>query len=147
MKNNHRFRLDIWGVITLVILGLYLLFMVYPLGNLIRMAFYDDNGFTLGNFIEFFSRSYYSSTLSNSFKVSLAATVTSLLVGVPMAYFFSMYQIKGKKTLRILIIISSMSAPFVERGPLANSVVATVAPMVTAAMISPTPMRPPPFRQ
>lgn len=113
MKNNHRFRLDIWGVITLVILGLYLLFMVYPLGNLIKMAFYDDNGFTLGNFIEFFSRSYYSSTLSNSFKVSLAATVTSLLVGVPMAYFFSMYQIKGKKALRILIIISSMSAPFV----------------------------------
>ena len=113
MKNNHRFRLDIWGVITLVILGLYLLFMVYPLGNLIKMAFYDDNGFTLCNFIEFFSRSYYSSTLSNSFKVSLAATVTSLLVGVPMAYFFSMYQIKGKKTLRILIIISSMSAPFV----------------------------------
>ncbi|MFR0873322.1 MAG: hypothetical protein ACLSHC_00675 [Bilophila wadsworthia] len=41
----------------------------------------------------------------------------------------------------------AMSAPFVERGPLANSVVATVAPMVTAAMISPTPMRPPPLRQ
>ena len=113
MKKNHRFRLDVWGTITLIILGLYLLFMVYPLGNLIKMAFYDDNGFTLDNFIEFFSRSYYSSTLSNSFKVSLAATVTSLLVGVPMAYFFSMYQIKGKKTLRILIIISSMSAPFV----------------------------------
>lgn len=113
MKNNHRFRLDVWGIITLAILGLYLLFMVYPLGNLIKMAFYDDNGFTLDNFVKFFSKSYYSSTLSNSFKVSLAATVTSLLVGVPMAYFFSMYQIKGKKTLRILIIISSMSAPFV----------------------------------
>lgn len=113
MKNNHRFRLDVWGAITLAILALYLLFMVYPLGNLIKMAFYDDNGFTLNNFVQFFSRSYYSSTLSNSFKVSLAATVASLLVGVPMAYFFTMYKIKGKKTLRILIIISSMSAPFV----------------------------------
>lgn len=113
MKNNNRFRLDTWGFITLGVLALYLLFMVYPLGNLIKMAFYGDNGFTLDNFIQFFSKRYYSSTLINSFKVSLAATVTSLLVGVPMAYFFSMYRIRGKKTLRILIIISSMSAPFV----------------------------------
>lgn len=113
MKNNNRFRLDTWGIITLITLAIYLLFMVYPLGNLIKMAFYGDNGFTLDNFIKFFSKRYYSSTLINSFKVSLAATATSLLVGVPMAYFFAMYRIKGKGLLRILIIISSMSAPFV----------------------------------
>lgn len=113
MKNNHRFRLDIWGIITLVILGLYLLFMVYPLGNLIKMAFYDDGAFTLDHFIKFFSKPYYSSTLANSFKVSLAATFTSLLVGIPMAYFFAMYKIVGKRMLRMFIIISSMSAPFV----------------------------------
>lgn len=113
MKNNNRFRLDTWGTITLVILALYLLFMVYPLGNVIKMAFYGDGGFTLDNFVKFFSKRYYSSTLINSFKVSLAATAASLLVGVPMAYFFAMYRIRGKKMLRILIIISSMSAPFV----------------------------------
>ncbi len=113
MKNNNRFRLDTWGAITLAVLAIYLLFMVYPLGNLIKMAFYGDNGFTLEHFVKFFSKRYYSSTLVNSFKVSLAATVTSLLVGVPMAYFFAMYRIKGKGVLRILIIISSMSAPFV----------------------------------
>lgn len=113
MKDNHRFRLDVWGSITLVILAIYLLFMVYPLGNLIKMAFYGDEGFTLDHFIKFFSKPYYSSTLVNSFKVSFWATVTSLLVGVPMAYFFALYKIRGKQTLRILIIISSMSAPFV----------------------------------
>jgi len=113
MKNNNRFRLDTWGAITLAVLAIYLLFMVYPLGNLIKMAFYGDNGFTLEHFVKFFSKRYYSSTLVNSFKVSLAATITSLLVGVPMAYFFAMYRIKGKSALRILIIISSMSAPFV----------------------------------
>ena len=113
MKNNHRFRLDVWGIITLIVLGLYLIFMVYPLGNLIKMAFYGDDGFTLDNFIKFFSKPYYSSTLKNSFTVSFAGTLTSLLVGIPMAYFFAMYKIVGKKLLRILIIISSMSAPFV----------------------------------
>ena len=113
MKNNHKFRLDIWGIITLLTLAMYLIFMVYPLGNLIKMAFYDDNGLTLNNFIKFFSKSYYSITLSNSFKISLAATATSLLIGIPMAYFFALYRIRGKALLRILIIISSMSAPFV----------------------------------
>ena len=113
MKNNHKFRLDIWGSITLLTLAMYLIFMVYPLGNLIKMAFYDDDGLTLNNFIKFFSKPYYSITLSNSFKISLAATVTSLLIGIPMAYFFALYQIRGKALLRILIIISSMSAPFV----------------------------------
>ena len=96
MKDNHRFRLDVWGVITLAILAMYLLFMVYPLSNLIKMAFYGDNGFTLDHFIKFFSKPYYSSTLVNSFKVSFWATVTSLLVGVPMAYFFALYKIRGK---------------------------------------------------
>ena len=113
MKNNHKFRLDIWGIITLLTLAMYLIFMVYPLGNLIKMAFYDDDGLTLNNFIKFFSKSYYSITLSNSFKISLAATATSLLIGIPMAYFFALYRIRGKALLRILIIISSMSAPFV----------------------------------
>ena len=113
MRDNHRFRLDVWGSITLVILAIYLLFMVYPLGNLIKMAFYGDEGFTLDHFIKFFSKPYYSSTLVNSFKVSFWATVTSLLVGVPIAYIFALYKIRGKQTLRILIIISSMSAPFV----------------------------------
>ena len=44
MRDNHRFRLDVWGSITLVILAIYLLFMVYPLGNLIKMAFYGEIG-------------------------------------------------------------------------------------------------------
>ena len=56
MKDNHRFRLDVWGVITLAILAMDLLFMVYPLSNLIKMAFYGDNGFTLDHFIKFFSK-------------------------------------------------------------------------------------------
>lgn len=115
MKNNNRFRLDVWGITTLLLLAFYLLFMVYPFGNVIKMAFYDNKGggFTLNNFIKFFSKTYYSVTLVNSFKVSFWATVCSLLIGIPMAYFFTMYKIVGQKTLRLLIIISSMSAPFV----------------------------------
>ena len=60
-----------------------------------------------------FSKSYYFNTLFNSFKVSIAATVLSIAIGTPLAYIFSVYKIKGKSLLNILIIVASMSAPFI----------------------------------
>ena len=115
MKNQHKFRFDIWGGITLLILILYLVFMVYPVGNLLIQSVIPKTTqtFSLDAFIKFFSKSYYFSTLMNSFKVSILATILSLAVGTPLAYFFASYKIKGSKILRILIIIASMSAPFI----------------------------------
>ncbi|WP_256254793.1 hypothetical protein [Treponema phagedenis] len=64
-------------------------------------------------FKKFFSQAFYYRTLSNSFVISTVATVLSLLIGVPLAYFFTAYRIRGKKILRVFIILSSMSAPFI----------------------------------
>lgn len=113
MVNNKRFRLDVWGWITIIILLLYGLFLVYPLSLLGKMAFSDGTGFTLDNFVRFFSRPYYSITLWNSFKVSFAAAALSVVVGVTLGYIFSMYELFGSKFMRMLIILSTMSAPFV----------------------------------
>ena len=49
----------------------------------------------------------------NSLKVSGLATVLTLIIGVPLAYFYQMYEIKGKTVLQVLIILCSMSAPFI----------------------------------
>ena len=37
----------------------------------------------------------------------------SILVGTPLAYLFSIFKIKGKSLLSILIVVASMSAPFI----------------------------------
>lgn len=115
MKDNNRFRFDIWGIITLCTIAAYVLFLLYPMAHLFLQAVTDSETgtFTLENFIKFFSKSYYFDTLFNSFKVSISATVLSLLMGTPLAYFFSIYRIKGKSLLNILIIVASMSAPFI----------------------------------
>lgn len=115
MKNNNKFRLDIWGFITLGVILLYVVFMIYPMGYLIRQSVFDvETGkFTLQFFKKFFSKSYYLDTLLNSFKISISATVLSLVLGTPLAYFFTVYKIKGKSLLSILIIVASMSAPFI----------------------------------
>lgn len=113
MKKKKKF--DFWVIASLVILGLYLLFMVYPLFKIVRQSVLDEKTgeFTMRYFIKFFSQPYYFRTLINSFKVAIAACVLSLILGVPLAYLYNMYEIKGRKTLQMLIILSSMSAPFI----------------------------------
>lgn len=115
MKNNNKFRLDVWGFITLGIICLYVLFMIYPMGYLIKQSVIDGKTgeFSMVNFAKFFSKSYYFDTLFNSFKISIAATCLSLLIGTPLAYIFTAFKIKGKGLLGILIIVASMSAPFI----------------------------------
>ena len=112
-QNSKRFRLDVWGWTTIVILLLYALFLLYPLSLLQKMAFSDGVHFTLENFAKFFSRKYYSITLLNSFKVSIAATIASVVVGVVLGYFMSVFKIRGAKLLRMCIVMATMSAPFV----------------------------------
>lgn len=113
MKKKRKF--DFWVIASLVILGLYLLFMVYPLFKIVRQSVLDEKTgeFTMRYFIKFFSQPYYFRTLINSFKVAIAACVLSLILGVPLAYLYNIYEIKGRKTLQMLIILSSMSAPFI----------------------------------
>lgn len=115
MKNNNKFKFDVWGGFTLTIIGFYLLFLVLPLGMVLYQAVInkETGAFTLDYFVKFFSKPYYSTTLLNSFKVSLCTTALAIAIGTPLAYFFAMYKIKGKKVMQILIVLASMSAPFV----------------------------------
>ena len=108
-------RLDPWMAVTLAILGCYLLFLIYPMFNLLRQSVFnwETGALTLEYFQKFFGKSYYFSTLWNSFKVSVAATVITLVIGVPLAYVYNMYYIKGRGFLQIIIILCSMSAPFI----------------------------------
>lgn len=107
-------RKDVWMVISAVILALYALFMIYPLFMLLRNAVIDSGGqFTLDYFVKFLSKQYYLGTVLNSFKVSISATILTMIIGVPLAYFYNMYEIKGARFLQIIIILCSMSAPFI----------------------------------
>lgn len=106
--------LDIWTLISYSVLILYALFLLYPLFMILRSSVTDEAGaFTFTWFQQFFSQSYYFSTLTNSFKVTIWATILTLLIGYPLAYFYNMFHIRGKTFLQIIIILSSMSAPFI----------------------------------
>ena len=111
-KATNKF-FDIWKAVSIVILCLYALFLIYPLFKLLYNAFFLNGSFTTQYFQSFFSQKYYVKSIFNSLKVSVCATALSLIIGIPLAYFYQMYEIKGKTVLQVLIILCSMSAPFI----------------------------------
>ena len=104
---------DIWKVVSIVILCLYGLFLLYPLFKLLYNAFFYNGEFTIQYFQNFFAQNYYVRSIFNSLKVSVCATILSLAIGIPLAYFYQMYDLKGKTILQVLVILCSMSAPFI----------------------------------
>jgi iron(III) transport system permease protein len=112
---NKKSKINLWSSSTLGLLTLYTIFLIIPLLILLSESFIDSKTglFTLDNFKRFFEKKYYYSTLLNSFKISIVITFVAVVLGTVLAFFFARFKIKGAKGLRILIILSSMSAPFV----------------------------------
>ena len=111
---NRRRKWDLWTSLALCLLALLTLFFIYPCVRLLWEAFYvEGTGFTMKAFIKFFSKKFYYKTILNSFKVSAAVMLISLLIGVPFSYFFSFYKLKGRKILFVTCLLCTMSAPFI----------------------------------
>ena len=114
MKLNASPR-DFWFWTTLGIAALFVVFLVYPLFSLFASSFVDaeSGGLTLTHYAEFFRKKYYYRALFNSMSVTLCVTVLAVLIGAPMAYLTSAFNIRGKKLLDTLIIVSMLSPPFI----------------------------------
>lgn len=106
-------RIDFWTVTAWILLALFLFFLVYPMGKLLLEAVYTDGHFSLDAFAKFFSKPNYYNTIGNSTKIAVCVMACSLLLGIPFAYFYTFYQLKGRKLLFILCLLCTMSAPFI----------------------------------
>ncbi|WP_263770718.1 ABC transporter permease [Propionivibrio soli] len=106
---------DFWFWATLVIAGLFILFLVYPLFSLFASSFLDSEtgSMTLSHYAAFFKKRYYYRALLNSLSVTSCVTVLAILIGAPMAYLTSAFNIRGKRLIDVLVIISMLSPPFI----------------------------------
>lgn len=112
MKKHN--KIEIWTFITVAFFLLFAIFLIYPLYGILKESVVSaDGNFTLEQFKNFFSNSYYSQTIFNSFKVTIAVTLLTLLLGIPFSYFYSFYHLKGAKFLFIFSVLCCMSAPFI----------------------------------
>ena len=112
---KRRIRLDGWTTVALAVFVFYTVALLIPLGGLLLSAFKDSNSgsFTTKYFARFFGKSFYLETIWNSLAVSVSVTLLSVLIATPLAYIVATISIKGTSVVRSLMLVSSMSAPFI----------------------------------
>ncbi len=115
MKLGRKWRPDFWFFTKLVVVLTLCMFIVYPFYTILTKSVFSNKveGLTLYNFIRFFTKPYYYMTLLRSLLVCFFTVLFATVIGVPIAYLMTRYNIAGKRILHILIIMSLMSPPFI----------------------------------
>lgn len=113
--NKKKIRWDFWTAITVVSIVVFTLFLIYPLFSLFISAFQnpDTGAFSMQNFSHFFERKYYYQSMLNSFSVTTCVTILAVIIGTALAYFMTLFKIKGKNIIEVCIIVSLLSPPFI----------------------------------
>ena len=108
-------KFDFWSGTKLFVILAMTLFIVYPFYTILTKSVFSNKveGLTLYNFVRFFTKPYYYRTLLRSLAVCGLTVLTTTLIGVPIAYVMTRYNIAGKQLLHIFIIMSLMSPPFI----------------------------------
>ena len=112
---GQKWRPDFWFITKLFVILAMCLFIVYPFYTILTKSVFSnkEEGLTLYNFIRFFSKPYYYQTLIRSIVVCSVTVITATVIGVPIAYVMTRYNVAGKQLLHIFIIMSLMSPPFI----------------------------------
>ena len=110
-----KIKLDFWFFTKLFVIISMCMFIVYPFYTILTKSVFSNKveGLTLYNFVRFFTKPYYYQTLIRSLVVCTITVLTTTLIGVPIAYVMTRYNVAGKQLLHILIIMSLMSPPFI----------------------------------
>lgn len=113
-KVNKDVGFNVWNLISLIVLGCLVLFLIYPMFQMLVQSFIADSGkLSFQNYLDFFKLKYYYSTLINSFSVCVTATILATIIGIPLAYATTRYNVAGKKLFNLIIILSMLSPPFI----------------------------------
>ena len=106
---------DFWFVVKVLLFIFLILFMLFPISSVFYKSLFSNKveGLTLYNFTRFFTKKYYFTALINSLRSAIVPTILSVVIGVPLAYAMTRYNVFLKKALHIGILMSLMSPPFI----------------------------------
>lgn len=85
---------------------LLLAFLVYPVGQLLSLSFFGEDGFSLASYKQLFASSLYLNVLWITLKISLATTALAVILGYPVAYLISTAGQRTKGLLVFLVLLS-----------------------------------------
>ena len=116
MKLRRRLAgLNIWTVVLLIALAIIFVLLINPLFNILAASFTDrkDGSFTLANYGRILGFFYYRSALYNSLLVGFGGMVGALVLGIPLAFLTSRFEIKGRTAVATLAVLALVSPPFI----------------------------------
>ncbi len=92
----------------------FFFFFLWPIGETIRGAFFDNAGqLTFAYIAEVFRNPIYLEGLSNAFWLAVWSTALTVLIAVPLAFVSDRYLFPGKGLLSALVLIPMILPPFV----------------------------------
>ena len=108
---RHAFPLAV-AVFAAVFLGF---FFLYPLSEVFSASFLDSTGkvFTLGNYAQVLSSRFFLNGLTNSLTIAAAASLLTIVIGVPFAFCLARMPIAGKPVLLALVALPLVLPSFV----------------------------------
>ncbi|MEI2731090.1 MAG: iron ABC transporter permease [Dermatophilaceae bacterium] len=103
-------RRRVGGVLTLaavaaVPLAFLAVFVVLPVGGMLGRGLLGEGGLDLGGFVDVFGRTRTHRVLAFTFGMAAAATVITVLLGVPVAHLLYRTATPGRRALRALVTL------------------------------------------
>jgi putative spermidine/putrescine transport system permease protein len=93
---------------------LFVVLLVYPVGQLLLLSIYSDGAFTLGKYRQLFDSSVYANVMVITLKISLWTTLLSVVAGYPVAYLISSLE-KDRKAKWLFWVLLSFWTSFLVR--------------------------------
>src|SRR6218665_54760 len=85
---------------------LFLLLLVYPVGQLLVLSVYSDGAFTLAPYRQLFASSVYVNVMLITLKISVCTTVLSVIAGYPVAYLIASLPRQHKSAWLFWVLLS-----------------------------------------
>ncbi|WP_438349340.1 ABC transporter permease [Paenibacillus sp. FA6] len=100
---------------SVILLGILatLFFFVLPIAKLLHLSIGAETGFSLDHYTELLKQNRFWNTLQNTFIMVIASTLLSLVLGIVAAWIMAYTNIKYKKVLHLLILLSFVLPSYV----------------------------------
>lgn len=108
-------RPDFWTVITAIVIVVLAALLLVPIFRVLLLSFVDaDTGaWTLGNYVEVFTRNYYVNGFKNTLLVGFLGTLGACLIGIPLAFCTARFHLWGRAWISTLAILVLVAPPFI----------------------------------
>lgn len=104
-----------WTSVMVAACVMLAVLLFWPILSVFVISFEDqDTGqFTLANYAQIFSRRYYLTAFSNTLIVGVAGMLGACLLGVPLAFCMSRFQLRGRALISTMAVLALVSPPFI----------------------------------